>query len=96
MPKPTPATDEVQMDAELLQSLGDIACTAGNQLYEVIKQRLAHGRDEAAVTLHMLAVNMILGMMLKHHPNAEQVAPQVNVLWKLLKVPFHMTLDRSQ
>lgn len=96
MPESRPADPELRIDASLLARLGEISAGHGDKLYGEIRDRLAQGRDETAITLHVLAVSLILGMLLKHLPNPDEVSPQVNTLWKLLGVPFHAEITRTQ
>lgn len=88
--------DHVRLDAGLLKRLLDLASDVGENLYKVVRRTLARGKDEAAVTLFVLAINAMFGRMLMAFPDIEGVAPQINALWRILGIPFRIEITRVQ
>jgi hypothetical protein len=91
-----PQTDRVHFDAALLTRLCDLASEVGQKLYEIVRRKFARNQDEAATTLFTFAISAILGRALLAFPDVDSITGQINALWRILGVPFRITIDRVQ
>jgi hypothetical protein len=67
-----------------------------SNLYEIIRRKFARNRDEAAITLYTFSIAMMLGFALRAMPDLDNIADEVNVLWRILGLPFRVSIQRVE
>ena len=97
MPEPVAAADrEVRLDAALLKRLSVLSSDVSSKLYAFIHRKFARNKDEAAVTLYTFSIAMMLGFALRAMPDLDHIADEINVLWRILGLPFRVSFERVE
>jgi hypothetical protein len=87
------ADTPLRIDAEMLTRL---AAMTEPHSHELLEQVRAEFGDDAAPTLFVTAIGVLLGAMLTTIPNAIRVPDAFALVWGLMGVPFTLDTRRVQ
>ncbi len=81
------------IDHELLTHVARLAEPRHHALLEAIRAEFG---DHDAATLHIVALAMLLGTVLKTIPHADRAPDGIALVWSIMGVPFTLEAKRTQ